>query len=330
MNYAEILHRRLKKAGRDFAKGQAVNKKEQLQGVLHEIMQEGQDTGTFFPWTEAVQRLEMEEMEQLLLCASWGLCAVEGSISAETFRKLYMEIYEEEPENTASLPTWYRPADGRIVLAEVMFSFLEGKSPELPSGVKLVLPREEHSYGTESILEDGKKIFRLAEKRGGSLIFCLTGEKGSGRTFLMEQLAAEEGMTLLLMDGDRFQGGRRELNDCILCTALYDSFFCIRMGKEEREGLLQDLADCFTFFGMIRDADRPLTERTEAAVLTQEYRTSGPAVKRTDGGRCIGRDLAYPPGDDEESPDCRETASDRNLSSVSEKYPGRSRIRHDH
>ena len=135
--------------------------------------------------------------------------------------------------------------------------------------MKLVLPREEHSYGTESILEDGKKIFQLAEKRGGSLIFCLTGEKGSGRTFLMEQLAAEEGMTLLLMDGDRFQGGRRELNDCILCTALYDSFFCIRMGKEEREGLLQDLADCFTFFGMIRDADRPLTERTEAAVLTR-------------------------------------------------------------
>lgn len=82
MNYAEILNRRLKKAGRDFAKGQAVNKKEQLQGVLHEIMQEGQDTGTFFPWTEAVQRLEMEEMDQLLLCASWGLCAVEGSISA--------------------------------------------------------------------------------------------------------------------------------------------------------------------------------------------------------------------------------------------------------
>ena len=162
MNYAEILSRRLKKAGRDFAKGQAVDKKEQLQAVLREIMQEGQDTGTFFPWTEAVRRLNIEEMEQLLLCASWGLCAVEGSISAESFRKLYMEIYEEEPENTASLPTWYRPADGRIVLAEVMFSFLEGKSPELPSGVKLVLPREEHSYGTESILEDGKKIFRLA------------------------------------------------------------------------------------------------------------------------------------------------------------------------
>ena len=48
MNYAEILSRRLKKAGRDFAKGQAVDKKEQLQAVLREIMQEGQDTGTFF------------------------------------------------------------------------------------------------------------------------------------------------------------------------------------------------------------------------------------------------------------------------------------------
>ena len=55
MNYAEILSRRLKKAGRDFAKGQAVDKKEQLQVILREIMQEGQDTGTFLPWTEAVR-----------------------------------------------------------------------------------------------------------------------------------------------------------------------------------------------------------------------------------------------------------------------------------
>ena len=59
MNYAEILSRRLKKAGRDFAKGQAVDKKEQLQVILREIMQEGQDTGTFFPWTEAVRRLNL-------------------------------------------------------------------------------------------------------------------------------------------------------------------------------------------------------------------------------------------------------------------------------
>lgn len=75
MNYAEILSRRLKKAGRDFAKGQAVDKKEQLQVVLREIMQEGQDTGTFFPWTEAVRRLNMEERSSYFLCASWGtLC----------------------------------------------------------------------------------------------------------------------------------------------------------------------------------------------------------------------------------------------------------------
>ncbi len=279
MNYAEILSRRLKKAGRDFAKGQAVDKKEQLQVVLHEIMQEGQDTGTFFPWTEAVHRLGMEEMDQLLLCASWGFCAVEGSISAEIFRKLYMEIYEEEPENTASLPAWYRPADGRIMLADVVFSFLEGRSPELPDGVRLVLPKKETCYGAESILADGKKMFQLAEKREEPMIFCLTGEKGSGRTFLMKQLAAEEEMTLLLADGDQFQGSRRELNDCILCTALYDSFFCIRMGKEEKEELLRSLTGCFTFFGMIRDTDRVLTEQTDAAVLTRSTERPGRQLK---------------------------------------------------
>ena len=192
MNYAEILSRRLKKAGRDFAKGQAVDKKEQLKSVLREIMQEGQDTGTFLPWTEAVRRLEVEETDQLLLCACWGLCAVEGSISAEHFRKLYMETYEEEPENTASLPAWYRPVDGRITLTDVVFSFLEGRSPELPDGVMLVLPEKETCYGAETILADGKKMFQLAEKREEPLIFCLTGEMGSGRTFLIKQLAAEE------------------------------------------------------------------------------------------------------------------------------------------
>lgn len=65
----------------------------------------------------------------------------------------------------------------------------------------------------------------------------------------MEQLAAEEGMTLLLMDGDRFQGGRRELNDCILCTALYDAFSASEWEKKKEKGCCRIWQTALPFSG---------------------------------------------------------------------------------
>lgn len=269
MNYAEILNRRLKKAGRDFAKGKSADKKEQLQTVIQETMQEGTDTGTFFPWNEAAARLSLDEPGQLLLCAFWGLISAGEEVLQSEFRRLYMEIYEEEPGTVNAIASWYQPSEGRITLSGVLLGFLEGQMPELPGGVELILAKKKICYGAETLLTDGKKVFQMARNQEEPVIFCLTGETGSGRSFLMEQLAAEENMTLLLANGDQLKGSRRELNDCILCTVLYDSFFCIRLGKEIREQLLKDLVSCFTFLGMICDQNRPLTERTEAAVLTK-------------------------------------------------------------
>lgn len=288
MNYAEILNRRLKNAGRNYAKGKAADRKEQLQAAMHEIMQEGTDTGIFFPWNEAVEKLSIEEPDQLFLSVVWGLFSAGEEISHAEFRRIFRELYEEEPGSSGSLPVWYVPAGGQILLSGVLDSFLEGELPELPEGVTLKIPQKKKCYGAEQILRDGKRIFRMAEQQEEPLLFCIAGETGSGRTFLMEQLAAEERMTLLLADGDRFHGTKRELNECVLCAALYDSFFCIRLGKEVREELLKDLTSCFSFCGVLRDQSREFAEQTDAAVLTRMVERPGRQLKEQMAEELLG------------------------------------------
>ena len=59
MKYTEILNRRLKKAGREYRTGNHSDKKERLWNAIQEIMEEAEGTGSFLPWTQAVQKLKL-------------------------------------------------------------------------------------------------------------------------------------------------------------------------------------------------------------------------------------------------------------------------------
>ena len=67
MKYTEILNRRLKKAGREYRTGNHSDKKERLWNAIQEIMEEAEGTGSFLPWTEAVQKLKLNEQQQMLI-----------------------------------------------------------------------------------------------------------------------------------------------------------------------------------------------------------------------------------------------------------------------
>ncbi|MDO4261266.1 MAG: AAA family ATPase [Eubacteriales bacterium] len=271
MEYTGILNRRLKKAGRDFVRSQSAARAALLEAGIEEILQEAEGTGTFFPWTKACELLLERDgkREEMLLCAVWGQEAAGAPVSISEFRRLYMELFGEEPDSVQSLPVWYYPADGQIRLSPVLTGWLEGRAPKLPDGTALRIPKEETAYGLGEILTDAGAVFRAADGGAGPLILCVAGEPGSGRTFCMEQICREQGMTLLLADGDVFEGTERELNACVLCTMLYDAFFCIRLGQRRRDGLMEELEDCFSFFGVVRDSDRELSERPSAPVVTR-------------------------------------------------------------
>lgn len=104
MKYTEILNRRLKKAGREYRTGNHSDKKERLWNAIQEIMEEAEGTGSFLPWTEAVQKLNLNEQQQMLIAVLWGTETYGDRLSVEEFRRLWIQIYEEEPENMKALP----------------------------------------------------------------------------------------------------------------------------------------------------------------------------------------------------------------------------------
>ncbi len=229
-------------------------------------------------WKEAVRILELTRMEQLLLCALWDeydSC----EMSREEFFEIYRLILTDNLEEVSGIPMWIYEIEDKVVLSPVLECWLNGELPKLPKGAELCLTNQKKAYGLEEIFKDAEKIFDVVEKSEMKAILCIEGERGSGRRFCMEQIAAKQGMTLLVLDGDVFAGSERELNACMLCARLYDAFVCVTLGKEIREKLLTDLTNCFRFFGIIKEEKREFTEQPQAVTFTRKLSRPGRSLK---------------------------------------------------
>lgn len=269
--YAEVLNEKLKRAGSDCVHSKSPERVMQLKAAAEALAKEAADTGTFWLWTEAVNALALNSSEQLLLCALWGQSAEYGrEFRQEEVWELFREICEVLQESAGALPEWIYESGEHIVLSPVLTCWLEGEMPKLPKGMDLFLPKQEISYGLEEILRDAQGIFQAVERMEAPAVFLLEGEPGSGRTFCMKQICAQEEMALLLLDGDTFGGSERELNACVLCAKLYGAFVSVKLGKEVRERLLSELSGAFRFYGIVKDEKRELAEQPEAVVFRRK------------------------------------------------------------
>ncbi len=229
-------------------------------------------------WKEAVRILELTGMEQLFLCALWdedGAC----EMSKEEFFEVYRLILADNLEKVSGIPMWIYEAEDKVVLSPVLECWLNGELPKLPKGAELYLTNHEKSYGLEAILDDTAAIFDAVDQSDRKAVLCIEGERGSGKKFCMEQIAAKQGMTLLVIAGDVFAGSERELNACLLCARLYEAFVCVTLGKEIREKLLMDLSDCIRFFGIIKEEKREFIEQPQAVTYTRKLARPGRSLK---------------------------------------------------
>lgn len=270
MNYTEVLNQKLKKAGWECIRSHSADRLETMKKTIVELSREAEQTGTFLPFAEAADRLELTQQQQMLLCALWGLESAEGAgPEPAEFGRLYREIRGTEPFGMEELPLWVYEMNGSFRLSPVLTGWLESRLPVLPDGLELLLPKTEPAYGLENVLADSEKIFHAVENSQEPSVLCIAGEAGSGRQFCMEQICAEQNMGLLLIDGDQFRGTVRELNACVLCARLYEAFPCVHLGREVRERLLKEIESCFLCYGIICDERRALEEQPEAVVYTR-------------------------------------------------------------
>ena len=237
-----------------------------------EVMEKLDQVKELWTWKEAVRVLEMNEAEQLLLCALWGFSAEYGrEMNREELWTLLSEIRINVNDDAETrLPEWIYEAENRVMVSPVVTAWLAEELPKLPKGVSLILPKEQTAYGLEELLKDAANIFDTVEQKDFSAVFCLEGEKGSGKQFCMEQICAKQGLTLLIADGDVFSGTERELNACVLCAKLFGAFFCVKLGKEVREALFAEISSCFSVWGVLKEEKRELTEQPDVLVYTRK------------------------------------------------------------
>ena len=270
MNYTEVLNRRIKKTGMDFARSRsdAGTRREVLERALSEITEEAYQTGTFLPWTEALSLLEADSVEQVLLCALWALKAAgEAGMEMAALRSTLTELQEGAAGSMDRLPPWILVDGGYAALSPVVYGWLEGRAPDLPEGMRLYFPSVGTVYGNESVMEDAAAFLALPVSEGESRAFCISAEPGSGRQYLMEQICAAQQTPLLLTEGGTFRNTPRNMNAGVLCVRLYDAFPCVRLDKEIREDLLEEFTACFGAFGILKDKDRELAEGAGCAVV---------------------------------------------------------------
>lgn len=273
MNYTEVLNRRIKKAGMDFVRGRsdALLRKDAFFGALSEAREEAAQTGTFLPWMEAVELLGAEGTEQILLCALWALKASgEAGLELAALRSLLAELEEGNAGSIDSLPPWVLADAGYVRLSPAVYGWLEGRAPDLPEGLELLFPSVKKVYGQEEVRKDAEAFFALPDMEEGSRAFCISGVKGSGRQYLMEQVCAAEQLPLLLADADVFRCGPRGLNEAVLCVRLYGAFPCVKMEKEGQERILQNFASCFGAFGILKDQETELDGVPGCPVIVRE------------------------------------------------------------
>ncbi|MCC2825459.1 ATP-binding protein [Faecalicatena orotica] len=289
MRYTQMLNQRLKNAGREYARSRGAEKAEDLSKAIRTARREAEDTDSFFPWAEAAARLNWSGEEEQLIAVLWGLESRKETLSEKEFLQLQEEL-AVGMEN--GLPIWYVQREEGIRLSPVLTGWLEGEIPELPEGLSLRLPEEETAYGLDALLQESDAIFRLADLQE-PFCLCLAGESGSGREFAMERIALRQGLTLLLAEGDCFRATAEEQNACVLCARLYNAFFCIRLGKEERGRLLTWTEEKFSFYGLIRESSRTLREDGRAGVITRFLekpdRSGKLQMAREVLGGCLGR-----------------------------------------
>ena len=246
-----------------------------------EVLEKLNKVNSWWTWKEAVQVLEMNQTEQLLLCALWGHSAEYGrEMNREELWEIFSEIRKHvDEESVTELPEWIYESDGQVLISPVLTAWLEERMPKLPNGASLVLAKGQKTYGLEAVIKDAKNIFDAADEKGIPAVFCVEGEKGSGRQFCMEQICAKQGLAMIVLNADVFKGSERELNACVLCAKLYGAFVCVKLEKEVREKLLADLSECFAFFGIIKEEKRELAEQPDVLVYTRKLSRPDRALK---------------------------------------------------
>ena len=164
--------------------------------------------------------------------ADWALTALyfaqlidNGTVpSAEDYRAACQKLGRPAAQDLPPTMLWGRSGPQ---LSPICRDFLLMRQPELPGGAQLEFCTEQRIFHNREIVTQTVEFlnrYANSDKQAPAAVL-LVGQKGSGRRFLLKQIAAKMQGALLLV---KPQGLTEEdLNQLALASALYSAFPCV-------------------------------------------------------------------------------------------------------
>ena len=160
MNYTEVLNRRIKKAGMDFARGRSdAGTRREGTGArpFGDHGRGGPDRdvpaldGSPFLYWKRIRRSRRTSVRALGAESRRGRRGMEMA----ALRSTLTELQEGAAGSMDRLPPWILVDGGYAALSPVVYGWLEGRAPDLPEGMRLYFPSVGTVYGNE--IGDGRR-----------------------------------------------------------------------------------------------------------------------------------------------------------------------------
>lgn len=272
-NYLDILKEHMEKIGKqlDGLWNRKTVEPDMLIHQIQEMEQEAADMGIDFPFSEVTSLFQMNIYEKILLCnlltlQGRGMPGLERQQALELMQIFGMEQSLEE------LSPCFLLNDTKISLSAVATSYLMGRFPGLPGGARLHVPEISPMYQKEARLSYGRQVVsacfagqgtgQAAEEESEPVALVISGQPGSGRHFLAEQLAASFQMSVIRIAAVKREYTTREVNELLLCANLFQAWLVLDIEDTVPENFLLELSSCLPFLILITGEKRQIVEET--------------------------------------------------------------------
>ena len=160
----------------------------------------------------------------------------------------------------------------QVILNPIACDFWEERRPRLPVGTSLLFPqREDIWYAGDLFAELNRFLPHYLEKTANApLLIALWGKPGSGRKFMVQQLAAEMACCVLLVNA-KFP---HNATDIALAAALYNAVVCIENSDDSAQ-LAEILSRTGLAFSLYDGRENVLPENSAYTTLRRHMPQPG-------------------------------------------------------
>ena len=248
---------------------------------LGDIRSEAVKENTHIPFAYMSESLGLTEYEELLVCLLWYYrTEYGGGLKYETMISL-LRPYEKKRGQEVLAPCFHHNGQ-EVFLSPTAYHYLEDRFPIEQEGIRFTTPEKGTMYDGKILLTPGKRLIEEAKESffNEPPALVISGEPGSGREYLAEQIAAEHGVSLLMVSGDK-EYSNRDINEVVLGAGLYGSLVCVDMRTKVCPKLIKELSRYLPMLLILKNDEQEIKEDVGAILIIQRLEKPDLETKMT-------------------------------------------------